>query len=121
MRVSEATELRSEAVGTGPGAPELVARAPVVEPRKSSERLANVERLRIVAMLEIVTFHVGEAIGSGAHRLPVVAGLGLPVFLLLNNAFNCTLVERMGTRKFLDVKVSRLLLPWLIWSGVYVL
>jgi surface polysaccharide O-acyltransferase-like enzyme len=119
MRASKATELRVDAVGSRPGGPDVVVRAPVAEPRKSSERLANVERLRIVAMLEIVTFHVGESIGSGSQRLPVVAGLGLPVFLLLNNAFNCTLVERMGTRKFLDVKVSRLLLPWLIWSAVY--
>ena len=87
--------------------------------REPAERLSNVERLRIVAMLEIVTFHVGGAVGSGDYRLPLVGGLGLPVFLLLNNAFNCTLSERMGTRAFLDVKVSRLLLPWLIWSGIY--
>ena len=44
---------------------------------RSSPRLANVERLRLVAMYEIVAFHVSE------HRLPIVAGLGLPVFLLL--------------------------------------
>lgn len=87
--------------------------------RQPSERLANVERLRIIAMLEIVTFHVGGAIATGAERLPIVGGLGLPVFLVLNSAFNCTLSERMGTRGFLDAKVSRLLLPWLVWSGIY--
>src|SRR5690606_1949282 len=54
-----------------------------------------------------------------SYRLPFVGGLGLPVFLLLNNAFNCTLSKRMGTRAFLDVKVTRLLIPWLAWSGVY--
>lgn len=64
-------------------------------------------------MFEIVAFHVSE------QRLPVVAGLGLPVFLLLNNAFNCTLTERMGTRPFLNTKVSRLLLPWLLWNVLY--
>ncbi|MEO8177993.1 MAG: acyltransferase [Deltaproteobacteria bacterium] len=80
---------------------------------RSSARLANVERLRLVAMFEIVAFHVSE------QRLPVVAGLGLPVFLLLNNAFNCTLAERMGTRPFLNTKVSRLLLPWLLWNVLY--
>ena len=87
--------------------------------REPAERLANVERLRIVAMLEIVTFHVGGAMGTEEYRLPIVGGLGLPVFLLLNNAFNCTLAERRGTRAFLDAKVSRLLLPWLVWSVVY--
>ena len=80
---------------------------------RSSARLANVERLRLVAMFEIVAFHVSE------QRLPLVAGLGLPVFLLLNNAFNCTLSERMGTRAFLHTKVSRLLLPWLLWNVLY--
>jgi surface polysaccharide O-acyltransferase-like enzyme len=51
--------------------------------------------------------------------LPIAGGLGLPVFLLLNNAFNTTLSERMGTRAFLDVKVSRLVLPWLCWCAIY--
>ena len=89
--------------------------------RTPTPRLANVERLRLIAMFEIVAFHVSAALsvdGEGG-RLPVVAGLGLPTFLLLNNAFNCTLAERMGPRAFMRVKVSRLVLPWLVWSGVY--
>lgn len=116
----EATEPQTKA-GEGYEAPREAANLTLgaAARRQPSERLANLERLRIVAMLEIVTFHVGAAAGGEAYRLPVVGGLGLPVFLLLNNAFNCTLSERMGTRSFLDVKVSRLLLPWLIWSGVY--
>lgn len=88
-------------------------------PRASSARLANVERLRLVAMFEIVAFHVSGAVGAEQQRLPVIAGLGLPAFLLLNNAFNTTLSERMGTRAFLNVKVSRLLVPWLVWSVIY--
>jgi surface polysaccharide O-acyltransferase-like enzyme len=83
--------------------------------RAVAERLANVERVRLVAMFEIVAFHVSD------QRLPVIAGLGLPAFLLLNNAFNCTLSERMGARPFLRVKVSKLLLPWFVWSLVYAL
>jgi surface polysaccharide O-acyltransferase-like enzyme len=98
---------------------ELPVRVAPVAQSRSSERLANVERLRIVAMLEIVTFHVGGAVEATAYRLPIVAGLGLPVFLVLNNAFNCTLSERMGMRRFLDAKVTKLLLPWLVWSAVY--
>lgn len=72
-------------------------------------------------MLEIVTFHAGETLGTGTSRLPIVAGLGLPVFLVLNNAFNCTLSARMGTRAFLDAKQTKLLVPWLVWSAVYAL
>jgi surface polysaccharide O-acyltransferase-like enzyme len=79
----------------------------------STPRLANVERLRLLAMYEIVAFHVSE------QRLPIIAGLGLPTFLLLNNAFNCTLSERMGTQAFLRTKVGRLLVPWLLWSAIY--
>lgn len=79
----------------------------------STPRLANVERLRLLAMYEIVAFHVSE------QRLPIIAGLGLPTFLLLNNAFNCTLSERMGARAFLRTKVARLLVPWLLWSLIY--
>jgi surface polysaccharide O-acyltransferase-like enzyme len=121
MRASEATELQAKpAEYVEPRrAPNLAVEAASAPRREPSERLANVERLRIVAMLEIVTFHVGGAVATDTYRLPIVGGLGLPVFLLLNNAFNCTLSERMGTRAFLDVKVSRLLLPWLIWSGIY--
>jgi surface polysaccharide O-acyltransferase-like enzyme len=102
------------------GASERVVINPAPRPRhEPSERLANVERLRIVAMIEIVAFHVGAAVEAGEYRLPIAGGLGLPVFLLLNNAFNTTLSERMGTRAFLDVKVSRLVFPWLCWCAVY--
>lgn len=97
------------------------AREPRATGRARSARLANVERLRLVAMFEIVAFHVSGAVGAEQQRLPIVAGLGLPAFLLLNNAFNCTLSERMGVRAFLKVKVSRLLVPWVVWSLVYAL
>jgi surface polysaccharide O-acyltransferase-like enzyme len=127
VRSSEAAELKVEQLDVGVlqhggntrTGPELVLSAPPTPRGKSSERLANLERLRIVAMLEIVTFHVGRAINDEAYRLPIIAGLGLPIFLLLNNTFNCTLSERMGTRAFLDAKVSKLVLPWLVWCGVY--
>lgn len=124
MQTSEATKMRAEQVDwVGPrAAPELAPSAPTIAARSEpSARLANIERLRILAMLEIVTFHVGGALASTNYRLPILGGLGLPTFLLLNNAFNCTLAERMGTRAFLDVKVSRLLWPWLMWSGLYAL
>lgn len=121
MRTSEAVELTPPEIDASRerGVAEVGFDSAPRPRRTPSERLANVERLRIVAMIEIVTFHVGGAVGTGDYRLPIVGGLGLPVFLLLNNAFNTTLSERMGTRAFLDVKVSRLVLPWLVWCGVY--
>jgi surface polysaccharide O-acyltransferase-like enzyme len=100
--------------------PETAVQADAPKGPARAQRLANVERLRLVAMFEIVAFHVSGAFGANS-RLPVVAGLGLPTFLLLNNAFNCTLAERMGSRAFMQVKVSRLLVPWLVWSVIYAL
>jgi surface polysaccharide O-acyltransferase-like enzyme len=80
---------------------------------QKAARLANVERLRVFAMLEIVCFH------DHADRLPWVGGLGLPTFLLLTNLFNTTLTQKRGVAKFLEDKRERLFMPWLFWSAVY--
>jgi surface polysaccharide O-acyltransferase-like enzyme len=126
VRASEAVDVEQarDELGAEPAPAEPAPAEPVVDAastprRESSQRLANVERLRILAMLEIVTFHVGGAIDQLDYRLPIIGGLGLPVFLLLNSAFNTTLTQRMGTRTFLDVKVARLVFPWVIWCCVY--
>jgi Acyltransferase family len=87
--------------------------ASVANVAKKAERLANVERLRVFAMLEIVCFH------DHADRLPWVGGLGLPTFLLLTNLFNTTLTERRGLEKFLHDKRERLFTPWIFWSLFY--
>lgn len=76
-------------------------------------RLANVERLRVLAMLEIVRYHDHD------DRLPWVGGLGLPTFLLLTNLFNATLTEKRGVNRFLADKRERLFMPWIFWSLVY--
>jgi surface polysaccharide O-acyltransferase-like enzyme len=76
-------------------------------------RLANIELLRVVSMLEIVRFHDHD------DRLPWVGGLGLPSFLLLTATFNCTLTERRGLPTFLRDKRDRLFMPWVFWSLVY--
>ncbi|HKU38200.1 MAG TPA: acyltransferase [Polyangiales bacterium] len=92
------------------------AAAPVELPRSvvaKAERLANVERLRVLAMLEIVRYHDHD------DRLPWVGGLGLPTFLLLTNLFNATLTEKRGVNQFLADKRERLFLPWIFWSLVY--
>jgi surface polysaccharide O-acyltransferase-like enzyme len=90
---------------------------PALQPRVTlavrAVRLASVERLRVLAMLEIVRFHDHE------DRLPWLGGLGLPAFLLVTNLFNCTLTERRGIAKFLVDKRERLFLPWVFWSFVY--
>jgi surface polysaccharide O-acyltransferase-like enzyme len=113
MRSVDILEAKPATAGLETAELPLAGSAAIVERRTAAVRLANVERLRLIAMFEIVAFHVSE------QRLPIIAGLGLPTFLLLNNAFNCTLSERMGSAAFLRIKVSRLLMPWLVWSVVY--
>jgi hypothetical protein len=76
-------------------------------------RLANVERLRVFAMLEIVRYH------DHGDRLALVGGLGLPTFLLLTNLFNCTLTKKRGPDKFIQDKRERLVVPWIFWSLFY--
>ena len=86
---------------------------PEAKPASKVERLANVERLRVLAMLEIVRYHDHD------DRLLWVGGLGLPTFLLLTNLFNTTLTEKRGLSKFLADKRERLFLPWVFWSLLY--
>ena len=75
--------------------------------RRVSPRLANVERLRLVAMYEIVAFHVSE------QRLPVVAARYTEIELLLALLDNdLAWLERtsgLDERRVLDEWDARLL------------
>ena len=97
-------ELPAEPPKAAPAPAKLVAKA---------ARLANVERLRVLAMLEIVRYH------DHNDRLILVGGLGLPTFLLLTNLFNCTLTQKRGPEKFMADKRQRLVVPWIFWSLFY--
>jgi membrane-bound acyltransferase YfiQ involved in biofilm formation len=86
---------------------------PLQAARAKAVRLANVERLRVLAMLEIVRYH------DHNDRLFLVGGLGLPTFLLLTNLFNCTLTHKRGPEQFMQDKRERLVVPWIFWSLFY--
>lgn len=87
--------------------------APSLSPAAKAARLANIERLRVLAMLEIVRYH------DHGDRLALVGGLGLPTFLLLTNLFNCTLTHKRGPAQFMHDKRRRLVVPWIFWSLFY--
>jgi membrane-bound acyltransferase YfiQ involved in biofilm formation len=93
--------------------PQLTPAPPAETPLAKAARLANVERLRVLAMLEIVRYH------DHNDRLMLVGGLGLPTFLLLTNLFNCTLTHKRGPEKFMQDKRKRLVVPWIFWSLFY--
>lgn len=76
-------------------------------------RIANIDRLRILAAIGVVWFHTESA--PCRH----IAYAGLPIFLLI---FCSLLTSHRGvdsTSEFLKRRWHRLLLPWLFWSAVY--
>jgi len=79
----------------------------------SAARIANIDRLRVLAAIGIIWFHTENA----PYRH--IAYAGLPIFLLIF----CSLLtshEGVGsTREFLKRRWNRLLTPWLFWSAVY--
>jgi len=80
-----------------------------------TRRIANIDRLRVLAAIGIVWFHTE---GAPGRRLGYV---GLPIFLLVF----VSLLARQGrtgsTKGFLVRRWRRLLKPWLFWSVVYAL
>lgn len=71
------------------------------------------DRLRVVAMVDIVAFHV-----TGRHGL---YGIGLPLFLLLSIALSVQRRVPPATRTFFMRRVERVIVPWLFWCFVLAL
>ena len=81
----------------------------VVRPRSS--RLANWDRLRLLSFCDIAAFHM-----TGRYLL---LGMGLPTFLVLRFALASRLPVPEPTRKFIHVRVEKLLVPWAAWSLLF--
>ena len=75
------------------------------------ERIANLDRLRIAAMADIVAFHA-----AGEY---VLGGMGLPVFLLTSVALSARKREPPALPGWLAKRVPGLLIPFVFWSLVY--
>ena len=75
-------------------------------------RLEVLEGLRFVAALGIVWFHI-HAPGSG------IASGALALFLVLTSYFAALSLAKVGPRDFWMSRVMRVLLPWLVWCGFY--
>lgn len=77
-------------------------------------RIANIERLRILAIFGIIWFHTGGTLGRS------VGYAGLPVFIMIF----CALAVRKPMPDefmfFAKKKARRLLKPWLFWSILYI-
>lgn len=79
----------------------------------SSERVANIDRLRIFAAFGIVWFHTESVAGRG------IGYSGLIIFLLVFCSLIVTHSELHGPGDFVKRRARRLLIPWLFWSAVY--
>lgn len=79
----------------------------------SSLRVANIDRLRILAAVGIVWFHTDGA------PLRTVGYTGLPIFLLIFFSLIVRNTPSTDTLSFLKRRFNRLIVPWLFWSLVY--
>ena len=89
------------------------------EPRskKSDNRNANLERLRIVSIFEIIGWHSSPV--PPDQRPVLLLQTGLAVFLIMTSMFSLTTSQKQGYRAFLLDRVDKLFWPWLFWCAVY--
>jgi len=92
-------------------------RAPVMSPPRapgaSAGKWASFDRLRLLAVVDIVAFHVDP---TGPRPL---LGVGLPIFLVLGLAFGVRRDPPAPAGSFVRRRLVRLGIPWLFWSAVY--
>jgi len=69
------------------------------------------DRLRLIAMLAIVGFHINGSFYFG--------GIGLPTFLILSITLSVARRKAIPTQEFVVKRVKRILLPWLFWCVVF--
>ncbi len=81
--------------------------------RNASVRMANIDRLRIMAAFGIVWFHTPAAPGRA------IAYSGLPILLLLFVSLLTSQSHGSDARRFVIRRWNRLVVPWLFWCGVY--
>lgn len=96
---------------SSPQTTRLDPQAPETLPPPAPQRYANVDRLRLLALADIVYYHVGQA-----HFLN---GIGLPIFLLFTAALNARPPRDPDPFRFVKRKFAAFLVPWAAWSVVY--
>ena len=79
---------------------------------KAMGRNATLDYARLIAAFGIVFFHSGAPGGNIAYA-------ALPFFLILLIAMAVPAAEKTDFPTWIRSRAQRLLLPWLVWSGVY--
>jgi len=93
--------------------PKQPLRKPVTGP---GERMINVERLRFLAAFGIVLFHTA---GVEFDLLRRIGYSGLPVFLMIFVGLLFHQKTNLPLREYTVRRMRRLLVPWFIWSLIY--
>jgi hypothetical protein len=106
-----ATDLRARR--TVAGSP-VEATAPRVTSR-ASERIRSLEVFRVLAIFGIVWFPTELAPGGQ------FAYAGLPILIMLSTPFTVPSCSKCTFGEFARRQADRLLMPWLFWSGLYLL
>lgn len=78
-------------------------------------RVFLLDALQWLAMFDIVAYHVDE------DQARPVLGIGLPLFLITTILFSSRVKAGTGLVPLVKRRWSRLMVPWLIWCGVYAL
>ena len=77
------------------------------------KRIANIERLRILAAICVASFHIH-------YSFPRSIGvIGFIILMLSFSVFVVNKSEKYDVSDQMKRKAQRLLKPWLFWSGVY--
>lgn len=74
---------------------------------------ANLDRLRVVAIVDIVLYHVNY------YEPRYLLGMGLPTFLVTATMLGAQHREPRPWRQVIVPRWRRIMLPWLFWSGVF--
>jgi peptidoglycan/LPS O-acetylase OafA/YrhL len=78
----------------------------------ATPRIANLDRLRIVAAILIVCFHTNVPYRQ-------IGYIGLPIFLLIHFSLIASRAYILDARQFAARRWERLMVPWVFWSVVY--
>lgn len=74
---------------------------------------ANLDRLRLVAIVDIVLYHVNY------FEPRYLLGMGLPTFLVTATMLGCHHTRPRPWPEVIGPRVRRIILPWLFWSLVF--
>lgn len=93
---------------------------------ENNNRLLGIDLCRGIAAFAVVLVHSGDSTWEGypsqaAKSFRLLFYFAVPFFTATSFYFSAIKIERSTTLNFLKTKLSRILVPYIIWSAIYVL